>query len=82
MGSVQGTSSDALAFYDVISGLAGGVLGSLEWLGELLVRLQDLCTIPQWQFFPGFQPLSNKTGASIIGRQGNLEIAEAEKEAG
>jgi hypothetical protein len=46
MGSVQGASSEALAFYDVISGLGRGVLGSLGWLGELLVRLQDLFTIP------------------------------------
>lgn len=57
-------------------------LSSLRRLGEFLVGLQDLRAIPQWELFLGLEAFANITGAAIVGRQGDLEIAEAEKEPG
>lgn len=55
-------------------------LSLLGGMGEFSVGVQDLPAVSQWQFSVGFQAIANKTGAEIVCRQGNLDIAEAEQE--
>ena len=58
----------------------GEALSPPGGMGEFLVGVQDLPAVSQWQFSVGFQAIANKTGAEIVCRQGNLDIAEAEQE--